>query len=124
MSPLTLWEVKKVRISSLPAFVVLGAVSATDVGTSAYHDSSHAASQLANRPVEYGVGLASEGQNTLRDPAYDFVVAQSGQENIFSEIKQNLRELTRLGPCWHNGGQHHGLHGTIAKLCRAIAEPL
>jgi hypothetical protein len=113
-----------VRISSLSAFVVLGAVSATDVGTSSYHDSLHAASQLASRPVEYGVGLASEGPNTLRDPAYDFVVAQSGQESIFSEIEQDLRELARLGGCWRNGGQHHGLHGTVAKLCMAIAEPL
>jgi hypothetical protein len=113
-----------VRIWSLSAFVVLGALSATDVGTSSYYDSSHAASQLANRPVEFGVGLASEGPNTLQDSAYGFVVAQSGQENIFSEIQQDLRELSRLGQCWRNGGQHQGLHGTVAKLCIAIAGPL
>jgi hypothetical protein len=117
-------EVMKVRISSLSAFVLLGAASATDVKTSFYYDYSHPETQLASRPVESEIDLASEGQNRFRVLTYDFMVVQLGQGKIFSEIGQGLRELTSLDRCWRNGQQHDDLYGNVARLCAALREPL
>lgn len=58
-------EVIKVKISSLSAFVKLGAVTATDLETSFYCDDAPAELQLASRPIEDGIDPASEGQKTF-----------------------------------------------------------
>jgi hypothetical protein len=117
-------EVRKVRISSLSAFLVLGAVSATDVKTSFYYDYSHPETQLASSAVEDGIGLASEGQKTSRVATDDYMMVQLGQGKIFSEIGQGLRELTSLDRCWRNGEQRDDVYGNVARLCAALREPL
>jgi hypothetical protein len=117
-------EVRKVRISSLSAFLVLGAVSATDVKTSFYYDYSRPGTQLASGPVEDGIDLASEGRKTSRVATDDFMMAQLGQGKIFSEIRQGLRELTSLDRCWRNGEERDDLLGNVARLCTALREPL
>ena len=117
-------EVRKVRISSLSAFLILGAVSATDVQTSFYYDYSRPGTQLASGPVEDGIDLASEGQKTSRVATDDFMMAQLGQVTFFSEIRQGLRELTSLDRCWHNGEERGVLLGNVARLCTALREPL
>jgi len=118
-------EVMRVKISSLSAFVMLGAVTATDLDTSFYYyDDAPAELQLASRPIEDGIDLASEGQNTFRLPAYDFLRVQLGQEKVFSEIGQGLRDLTSLDRCWRNGEQHDDLYGNVGRLCKALREPL
>jgi hypothetical protein len=113
-----------VRISSLSAFVLLGAVSATDVKTSFYYDYSQPETQLASRPVEAGINFASEDQNRFRALTYDFMVVQLGQGKIFSEIGQGLRELTSIDRCWRSGGQHDDLYRNVARLCAALTGPL
>lgn len=114
----------KVRISSLSAFVLLGAVTATDLETSFYYDYSRPESQRAGRPVEDGIDLTSEGQDTFRLPTYDLLVVQLGQGTVFAEIGQGLRELTSLDRCWRNGKQHDDLYGNVARLCAALREAL
>lgn len=112
------------RISSLSAFLMLGAVSATDVKTSFYYDYSRPGKQLAGGPGGDGIDLASEGRKTSRVATDDFMMVQLGQGKIFSEIRQGLRELTSLDRCWRNGEQRDDLSGNVARLCTALREPL
>jgi hypothetical protein len=117
-------EVRKVRISSLSAFLMLGAVSATDVKTSFYYDYSRPGTQLASGPGADGTNLASEGQKASRVATDDSMMVQLGQGMIFPEIGQGLRELTSLHRCWRNGERRDGLSGNVARLCTALREPL
>lgn len=112
------------RISSLSAFLMLGAVSATDVKTSFYYDYSRPGTQLAGGPGEDGIDLASDGQKTSRVATDDFMMVQLGQGKIVSEIRQGLRELTSLDRCWRNREQRDDLFGNVARLCTALREPL
>ena len=112
------------RISSLSAFVLLGAVSATDVKTSCYYDYSQPETQLASRPVEAGINFAGEGQDRFRALTYELMAVQLGQGKIFSEIGQGLRGLTSLDRCWRSGGQHDDRYGNVARLCAALTGPL
>jgi hypothetical protein len=87
-------EVMRVKISSLSAFVMLGAVTATDLDTSFYY--------YDDAPA----------------------VLQLGQGKVFSEIGQGLRELTSLDRCWRNGEQRDDLYRNVGRLCKALREPL
>jgi hypothetical protein len=109
----------KTTFASLSAFVLLGVVSTAD---DCCHDVASPGMQSVREPVEAS-NPASEGKSTSPIFALDLVPSFLGQEKIFGEIGQQVRDLTDLQRCWRKIDRTDGLAESVARLCSAIAGP-
>jgi hypothetical protein len=105
--------------ASLSAFMLLGVVSTVD---DCYHGAASGGMQPVRQP-DQASNPAFEEENAVLMVAQDFLSVYAGQGTIFSEIRQDVRDLTSVHRCWRKIDRHDELTEGIARLCTAIAGP-